>query len=204
MSTRELILEAAGQVFAEKGFERATGKEICEMAGANAAAVNYHFGGTEGLYFEVVKTAHSRLVNIEALTAAVAGQATAKAKFKAFLDVFVRTATGPLSTSWAFRIIGREFLHRSAALDAHRAKERLPKLQLIRGIVGEVMGLPEDHPAVARGCIMVVGPLIMLLVGDRPTLKRALPSLGLTTSDADSLIQDMATYGLAGLRSMAE
>ena len=37
-STRAQLLEAAGHVFAEQGFDRATGREICDRAGANTAA----------------------------------------------------------------------------------------------------------------------------------------------------------------------
>ena len=42
-STRAVVLEAAGKVFAERGFAEATSKEICERAGTNGAAVNYYF-----------------------------------------------------------------------------------------------------------------------------------------------------------------
>jgi AcrR family transcriptional regulator len=41
--TRDKILDAAGEVFAEHGFEGATIRAITERAGANVAAVNYHF-----------------------------------------------------------------------------------------------------------------------------------------------------------------
>src|ERR1700679_1016390 len=61
-TTRERLLEVAGQVFAEKGFDRTTGKEICELAGINTAAVNYYYGGIEGLYAAVVQEANSRFV----------------------------------------------------------------------------------------------------------------------------------------------
>jgi len=37
--TREQLLETAGQVFSEKGFAGATGKEICERSGANATTL---------------------------------------------------------------------------------------------------------------------------------------------------------------------
>ena len=47
---REQLLEAAGEVFAEKGYGRATSKEICERAGMNSASVNYYFAGVEPLY----------------------------------------------------------------------------------------------------------------------------------------------------------
>lgn len=50
LSTKERLIEAAGPVFAEKGYRDATVAEICEAAGANIAAVNYHFGDKESLY----------------------------------------------------------------------------------------------------------------------------------------------------------
>ena len=53
-TTRRRLLEVAGEVFGEQGFDRATGKEICRRAGVNTAGVNYHFGGMEGLYVAVV------------------------------------------------------------------------------------------------------------------------------------------------------
>ena len=41
------------------------------------------------------------------------------------------------------------------------------------------MGLPEDDPAVARGCLTLMAPICILIVGDRRMMKRALPSFGL-------------------------
>src|SRR5262245_41172153 len=154
--TRRRLLEAAGQVFAEKGFERATGKEICERAGTNTAAVNYYFGGMEGLYAAVFQEAHSRLVTLDALSAAVADKADARSKLEAILDLFVRTLTGPASSSWVLRVVGREMVAPSPSLDELREKEILPKARILRSIVGELMGLPEDHPAVARGCVSIL------------------------------------------------
>ena len=54
--TREKLIEAAGEVFAEVGFHNATVREICALAGTNIAAVNYYFGEKLGLYSEVLKS----------------------------------------------------------------------------------------------------------------------------------------------------
>ncbi|NJL59272.1 MAG: TetR/AcrR family transcriptional regulator, partial [Desulfobacteraceae bacterium] len=50
--TRQNLLAAASEVFVERGYRNATVAEICKRAGANNAAVNYHFGDKETLYRE--------------------------------------------------------------------------------------------------------------------------------------------------------
>ena len=58
-STKESLIDAATEIFAEKGYEEATLREICATAGANNAAINYHFGSKRGLYNETLKQACS-------------------------------------------------------------------------------------------------------------------------------------------------
>jgi AcrR family transcriptional regulator len=50
--TRERILDAAQKMFAEKGLDATSVRDITTAADCNVAAVNYHFGGKENLYIE--------------------------------------------------------------------------------------------------------------------------------------------------------
>jgi AcrR family transcriptional regulator len=59
--TRNLIIKAAVSLFAEKGFERSSVRDIVTKARVNQAAINYHFKGKEGLYSEVLKIAFEQL-----------------------------------------------------------------------------------------------------------------------------------------------
>ena len=201
--TRQRLLEVAGQIFADKGFGLATGKEICERAGTNTAAVNYYFGGMEGLYAAVVEEAHSRFITFEAVSAAVAGKGNPKAKLEAVVGLLVQALTGPTSSSWALRVLGREVLAPSFAFDVLRDKEFLPKTRILRAIVGGLMGLPEDHPAVARGCISVMAPGFLLMLFDRHTLQLAFPALGLAPDQAEALGRHFIQFAEGGLAAVA-
>ena len=51
------LLEAAGEVFADKGYRAATIREIIRRAQVNIAAVNYHYGDKQNLYAAVFRYA---------------------------------------------------------------------------------------------------------------------------------------------------
>lgn len=59
---RERLLLEAMRIFADKGFAKASTREICQAAGTNVASIHYYFGDKAGLYRAVL------LRPIEALT----------------------------------------------------------------------------------------------------------------------------------------
>lgn len=202
--TRDLLLEVAGQVFAEHGFDRATGKEICARAGTNTAAINYYFGSIEGLHAAVLEEAHSRLFTLDKVRAALAGKPDAKARLEALLGLVIDGLAGPASEAWAVRVMVREVAAPSPAFTALRQREFLPKLAILKGIVGELTGLPAEHPAVARGCLSIMGPCVMLAIADRALLGQAFPALALGADGVAALRDHMVRYALTGLATIAE
>jgi AcrR family transcriptional regulator len=54
--SRASLLAAAVRVFASKGFEGTTVKDLADEAGVNVSLVSYYFGGKEGLYRTCIET----------------------------------------------------------------------------------------------------------------------------------------------------
>jgi AcrR family transcriptional regulator len=53
--TREAILDAARQAFAEHGYQRATIRGVAELAGVDPALVHHYFGTKQGLFVAAVQ-----------------------------------------------------------------------------------------------------------------------------------------------------
>ena len=54
-ASREALLEAAGALFDERGYDAATVRDIGERAGVDAALIARYFGGKEGLYLATLQ-----------------------------------------------------------------------------------------------------------------------------------------------------
>lgn len=199
--TRRALLEAAGRTFAEKGFERSTAKEICARAHTNGAAVNYYFGGIEGLYDAVLDEARSSVFSDQAIETAIVGKTGARAKLEAVYAAVIQTLLGPVSKSWVLRVLARDMVAPTLASGASRDDLVLPRARILRRFVAEVMGLPESHPDTARGCVSVMAPFCMLVLADRDHLRQALPGIGLGAGDSPDMARHMAEFALAGLRA---
>jgi AcrR family transcriptional regulator len=202
LAIRQQLLEVAGEIFAKRGYANATSKEICVRAGTNVAAVNYHFGGKEALYSAVLIEAHRRLVTVEELAALTESKPDAREKLSAILGKLLgELPTKNQKSAWHFRVLIREFLSPSPMLDRMLKSEAAPKARILRGVLAAIMGLPEEHPVVARSIISVIAPCIMLLISHRGLAKKVLPDLDL---DPEVLKQHMLAFVLAGLEAVAK
>ena len=63
-STKARILAAAEEVFAARGFEGASTREIAARAGVNISGLHYHWESKETLYFAVFRNIFDQLVGL--------------------------------------------------------------------------------------------------------------------------------------------
>lgn len=100
-STRKLILAAAVEVFAEKGYEGASLRAITSRAGVDVALVSHFFGGKQGLFEEAVMNKASS--NIRMVIDAPAGGDPAKALLELYFSMWENPDTA-LTIRALFRV----------------------------------------------------------------------------------------------------
>jgi AcrR family transcriptional regulator len=198
--TRQQLLETAGIVFAAQGYERATSKEICRRAKANIAAVNYHFGGKEGLYAAVLEEAHARLVSIDLVTLVARQVDDPAAGLRMFLAGIVKEIARKEQGAWELRVLSREMLAPTPMIERMLANQVAPKAKLIGGMIGGMLGLPPTHVAVSRCIVNLMGPCVMLLMVNDQVLGKILPSLKL---EPEALVEHLVTFALGGIKAVA-
>lgn len=197
-TTRQHILEVAAELFAQKGYAYTTSKEICQASNANIAAVNYHFGGKDGLYDEVLLEMHDRLITLDTLSDIAHGKLTAKEKLTAVFDELMKSI---IERKWHARMFIREMLSPSPALDTLLTKKVLPKFKLVKEIISELTGIPSNDPTITYCLINVIAPNAALLIANEKLLNKLLPNLA---DNAAPLTQHLKLFSLAGLEAIAK
>jgi AcrR family transcriptional regulator len=164
---RHRLLEAAGEIFAERGFEGATVRRIIERAGVNIAGVNYYFRDKERLYIEAVK--HAACGPPGAPPDWPAGTPPA-VKLRDFIRQMVRNLFDPNRPAWHARLMMREMAQPTSAC-AELVRDYIrPRAVVLEGIVREL--LPPETPRWRRlmTCFSVVGQ-ILFYVSHKPVLE---------------------------------
>lgn len=198
--THQHILQVAGSLYAERGFEGTTSRAICTAAGVNMAAVNYHFGGKDELYEAVLVEAHAQLLQLSDLEAIVQSSASPENQLRGLIALFLQPSRAR-QLPWFLRVLVKELLTApSSHLDALLQQAVLPKVRLALSIVAGVIGIPAQAAAAQRALALVVMPCIMLNIAPRASLRAALPAL---SANPQALIDDMTRYALAGLAAIA-
>jgi AcrR family transcriptional regulator len=202
--TRKRLLEAAGETFAEKGFRGATVREICEGAGANIAAVNYHFRDKEGLYGEVLRYAH-RCVASQTPEEAVAGMTALppRQKLLEFIRLFLQHILAEGRPAWAGKLMAREMIDPTFALDQIVQEEIRPRSMLLRQILREVAGpTPSDEQIVL--CVISVIAQMVFHHHAREVIQRMQSPVSYDAAGLEALAQHVWRFSLAALENYGE
>ena len=117
-STKERILAAAETLFAQRGFDGASLRQLTSDAGVNLAAVNYHFGSKEKLVEQVFRRRLDAL-NAQRLAALARVAAQPDTRLEDVLDAFIRPAlelSHEDSGSLFMRVLARAFAEHDDSL----------------------------------------------------------------------------------------
>ncbi|MFT3803848.1 MAG: CerR family C-terminal domain-containing protein [Burkholderiaceae bacterium] len=196
--TRARILEAAGKSFAAAGYAETASKTIAAQAGVDLALINYHFGGRRGLYRAVLSEAHRRIISLDDLQRIAASERPAREKLAWCLDSLVDAAIG--NDGWHARIFARELLSPSSNLQVLYEQDLEPKFVVIRRILSEVTGIPEDNPALLRCMISIAAPCLMLLVAGNGSLPG--PPQQVLQMPRKDLVSHLHRFAFAGLEAI--
>jgi AcrR family transcriptional regulator len=136
--TRVRLIEAAGEVFARVGFRDASVREICQAAGANIAAVNYHFGGKEQLYREVL--AYSFELSQAKFPLLLNQADPPEAKLRMFLLTSLNRMLHEGKPAWHGKLMVREMGDPSGSLELVAERYMKPHFGVLLGILRELVG----------------------------------------------------------------
>lgn len=201
--TRQRLLDAAAQVFSDKGFRDATIREISAIAGANVAAVNYHFGDKQGLYREVLRHAD----RCAAATRHFAADQDLPQAPREQLAMFIRAYLAGLVESgklaWHSRLIARELQEPSPALDMIVNENIRPRSQMLSDIVRDLLSEGVDRSRVSEHLVnrckfSIIGQCLIYHSG-RHVVERLHSDCSLTQFNLDEAATHITAFSLAAI-----
>lgn len=150
--TRDRILDAAELLFADKGFVETSVRDITASAGVNLAAMNYHFGGKDSLYQEVVLRRlklmrDERIAAIRRVMTPTKGKAKLEVLLRSFADAVMAPVLDGGRGSIVVKLLTREMTETRLPEGLCQAEVMAPvDAELTRAIRALVPEL-EEHEA---------------------------------------------------------
>ena len=198
--TRLRLVEAAGEVFADRGFRDATVREICAAAGVNLASVNYHFGDKQGLYLASLRYSMAAARDLHPVEAPAGTDA--RERLRHFVHALMRRMLGEGRPAWHARLMAREMVDPTDALETVVEEMIRPAFGVLAKAVADLMGERSTRSErVKLACHGVIGQClvyrhcmpVLRLLGTQP-------ATGTTTAD---LADHIADFSLAAIEGMS-
>jgi len=201
VETRERLLRAAEELFAERGYASVTVRDICHAARANVAAVNYHFGDKLGLYREVLQIAIDAVRSTtEAGREAGVGYPPEE-KLRRYIAVFLRRVLSS-DHQTVHQLIQRELDDPTPALDALIEQGVRPRVEYLASLVSAMTGGKPTDPLTLR-CVGSIMSQTLIYVRRNPIAERLGFTFTGTPKQIDEAARHIAEFSVAGIQAVA-
>lgn len=199
VATRDRLVEAAGEVFAAVGYREATIREICSRAGANIAAVNYHFGGKDGLYRAVLE--HAELHAGGRDTREALRTMPPAEQLRAFIHEFLMQLLDQDKPAWQARLMVRELTEPTPALEHVIQRSVRPRWELLVEIVSGLLGEGVDRRTIEFAAASVIGQCVVYKVC-APVIGRVMTQDLADPETIAARARHITEFSLAGMRGL--
>jgi TetR/AcrR family transcriptional regulator, regulator of cefoperazone and chloramphenicol sensitivity len=200
--TKKRIIETAGKVFAESGFQNATVRQICEQAGVNVAAVNYHFGDKKGLYLAVLKYGKDAVFQNHPIGAGLNKLSPPEERLKAFVSWHIGRVQecNEGEMYWFKKLIVRELMEPTEGLDMIAEEGIRPIVEILSPIVAELLGKSAAEDTVNLCCASVVGQSLFFFYA-QPMIMRLFQTN--RYADTKLIVDHIAHFSLNAIKKFA-
>jgi AcrR family transcriptional regulator len=199
--TQQRLLEAAGEVFAEQGFRDARVREICQRAGANVAAVNYHFGDKQRLYAAVMEYAQALALEKYPLIQGESTDVPAADRLRAFIHYVLSSFFDKGAPAWPGKLMAWEMIEPTSALDTVVESIILPMAEELGAIVRELLGTPVSDDLVHHCQISIIGQCLHYR-NARPVIQRLFPEQQYSPENIAMMADHITRFSLSALRGL--
>lgn len=167
------LIDLAGSLFGERGYEAVGIREICQQAGANVAAVNYHFGDKRGLYVACLR--HAQSCRVDDLVAPLPAEMPAPEKLRQFIRGMLESKLDPSRPQWHLELMLREMARPTEACREIVEDYIRPMAKSLAGIMQELLPGEEWTRQSWMIGFSIIGqvlfyhvnqPVVRLLMGD--------------------------------------
>jgi AcrR family transcriptional regulator len=168
-------------------------------ASVNVAAINYHFGDKENLYIQVLK--YCKALAFEKYPSDLDTKKTdpPELKLKAFIRSFVFRILDNGPSSLFGRLVCREYVEPTNALDMLVEEAMRPTFGLLAEIVGELLGRKAPMLTIRMCCASVVSQCLFFLYA-RHALVRLFPEQKFGTTETESIADHITRFSLSAIQ----
>jgi TetR/AcrR family transcriptional regulator, regulator of cefoperazone and chloramphenicol sensitivity len=200
-STRQRLLLAAGEVFADHGFQAATIQLICQRAEANIAAVNYYFGSKENLYYEAIKFGRSLTPGLDSSMPPELNTDDPEEALRQFIRAYMEALLSNDRPKWYLRIMSREFIEPTVALDRFIEDVIRPWFGRLMQIVAMFSVAKLSEQRLHLMAISVVGQCHFIFKCQAVILRLSGKD-AYDSSDIDEFVKHVTAFSIGGIRAL--